>query len=267
MRAEHERMSLVKPAETLLVIDVGNTRVGMAICDVDGLHNACHVNLDSRDAWRDALEETWTAATTVLGRAVVIASVSPGDTRHVSKLAGEVCGVRPLRVGEDIPLPMPLDIENKREVGVDRVCAAAAAFDRLKTACAVASFGTATTVDCVSADGRFLGGAILPGIEMCCAALHEHTAALPRVTPGTPVTPFGKNTHDAIVNGLAYGAVGALREIVERFAIELREWPQLIITGGSAPLVTELADFVDAVVPDLCLMGVALAYRRAAESS
>ena len=63
---------------------------------------------------------------------------------------------------------------------------------------------------------------------------------------------------------MAYGLVGALRELVERYATTLREWPQLVLTGGNAPMVAELADFVDAVVPDLCLMGVALAYRRAA---
>ena len=68
----------------------------------------------------------------------------------------------------------------------------------------------------------------------------------------------------AIAGGVAYAAVGALRELVERFATELREWPQVVITGGNAPIVSKLADFVDAVVPDLCLMGIALTYRRAA---
>ena len=58
--------------------------------------------------------------------------------------------------------------------------------------------------------------------------------------------------------------LGALREIVERFATDLREWPHLVITGGNAPLIADLADFVDAVVPDLCLIGIALAHRKAA---
>ena len=99
---------------------------------------------------------------------------------------------------------------------------------------------------------------------MSCAALHSRTALLPHVHPEAPSNgPFGRNTHDAIVNGVVYGGVGALREIVERYATELREWPQLVITGGNAPLVKNLADFVDSVVPDLCLMGVALAYRKA----
>jgi type III pantothenate kinase len=94
--------------------------------------------------------------------------------------------------------------------------------------------------------------------------LHDRTALLPRVCPAAPNSPFGKNTHDAIINGVTLGTIGALREIVERFAAELHQWPELVITGGNAPMVGELAEFVDAVVPDLCLMGIALAYRQAA---
>jgi type III pantothenate kinase len=159
---------------------------------------------------------------------------------------------------------MPLDIDNEDEVGVDRVCSAAAAYERVNGACAVASFGTAMTVDCVSSEGHFLGGAILPGFDLSYAALNDGTAQLPRIAVGPPAGVFGRNTHDAILNGVAFGAVGALREIVERFATELREWPQLVVTGGNGALIAELADFVDSVVPDLCLMGIALAHRKAA---
>ncbi|MCK4341470.1 MAG: type III pantothenate kinase [Phycisphaerae bacterium] len=256
-------MILVEPAEALLAIDIGNTRIGLGIWDGDGLHDARHVAVTRPDEWRPTLKEVW-ALMASRNRAVVIGSVNPEGTVRMQELAEAVSGTPAVRVRDDLPLPLPLDIENEHEVGVDRVCCAAAAFERVGGACAVASFGSATTVDCVSAEGRFLGGAILPGFQMCCDALHDQTAQLPRVSPQVPSNPFGKNTHDAIVNGVAYGMMGALREIVERFATELREWPQLVITGGNAPLVAELADFVDAIVPDLCLMGIALTHRKAA---
>ena len=105
---------------------------------------------------------------------------------------------------------------------------------------------------------------ILPGLDISCEILHLRTAKLPHVAPAVPKNVFAKNTYDAIVNGVLYAAVGALREVVERFATELHSWPKLVITGGRAPLVAQVADFVDAHVPDLCLMGVALAYRKAA---
>lgn len=259
-------MTIVEPSDALLVIDVGNTRIAMGVWDGDGLHDAQRVDVATDYAWRAAAETVW-GMVTARRRAVVLGSVNPRAACRVQALIEELTGKDVVRVRDDIPLPMPLEIDNFEEVGVDRVCACAAAYERVGGACAVASFGTATTVDCVSPDGRFLGGAILPGFEMCLAALHEHTAQLPHVALTRPNGVYGRNTRDAILNGVAYGLIGALREIVERFATDLREWPQLVITGGNAPLVAELADFVDACVPDLCLMGIALAHRRAAGQS
>jgi type III pantothenate kinase len=260
---EPRPVSTLEPADALLVIDVGNSRVGLGIWDADGLHSARRLDVNQPDGWRPVIEELWHAMPAT-GRAVVLGTVNPSGALPLQTLVEEITEQAVHRVRDDVPLPVPLAVENELEVGVDRVCAAAAAHERLGTACAVASFGTAMTVDCVAEDGRFLGGAILPGYEMACNALHEHTAQLPRVGVHTPKSAFGRNTHDAIVGGVAFGMAGALREIVERFATELGEWPPLVITGGNAPLIAELTDFVDAVVPDLCLMGIALAYRRAA---
>lgn len=255
----------VKPADALLAVDIGNSQIGLAVWDDDGLHDSRRLSTTRPATWRVALEEIWETTVGARTRAVVIGSVGPQTACQVSDLAIEVCHVEPVHVRDDLPLPMPMDIDNPREVGVDRVCSAAAAHHRLQQACAVASFGTATTVDCVSADGHFLGGTILPGLQMSCDALHDHTVKLPRVSAAIPAAgPFGKNTHDAIVNGVAYAAAGALREIVERFATELRQWPHLVVTGGAAPIVAQAVDFIDSYVPDLCLMGIALAYRRAA---
>jgi type III pantothenate kinase len=255
-------MTSVALADALLVIDIGNTRIGLGVWDGDGVHDTRRIAVAQPDEWRSVMTETW--ARVPLGRrALVLGSVNPQQTARVQTLAEEVSGLSAARVRDDLPLPLPVEVENLREVGIDRVCSAAAAYERIQDACAVASFGTAITVDCVSADGRFLGGVILPGLQMACDALHDGTAQLPRVTPRKPDSVFARNTHDAIVGGVVYGALGALREVVERFATDLGRWPQLVITGGDAPLVGELAEFADAVVPDLCLMGIALTYRRA----
>ena len=256
-----------EPTDKLLAVDIGNSRIGMGVWDDDGLHDARRVDNDKPGSWAATLQETWSQTNGAKQRVIVVGSVNPKLARQFSDLALDTCRLEPLLVRDDLPLPLPLDVENPREVGVDRVCAAAAAHERLGEACAVASFGTATTVDCVSADGRFLGGAIFPGLDISCEALHKRTAKLPRVSPAVPGGAFAKNTYEAIVNGVAYAAVGALREIVERFATELKGWPKLVVTGGRAPIIVQSADFIDAHVPDLCLMGVALAYRRAAEQT
>jgi len=257
----------IAPVDALVAVDVGNTRIGIAVWDDDGLHDVCRVASSDAGEWEDAIERAWGSTLGKTHRAIVIASVQPEAARRFADCAGEQCDVEPLFVRDDIPFPMPLKVDNPDEVGVDRVCAAAAAYERVGEACVIASFGSATTIDCVSPEGAFLGGAIMPGLDMSCAALHERTALLPSVTADKPVDSYPVETRSAIVHGVVFGAVGALREITERFATLLRVWPRLIVTGGSAPLVAEHADFIDCHVPDLALMGVALAYRKAAGQS
>ena len=254
----------LEAVDALVAVDVGNTRIGLAVWDDDGLHAADRITQDAPQHWRDALAAAWSQTRTAKRRAIVMSSVAPRRAREFADCALDVCGIEPLFVRRDVPMPMETKVDNEQEVGVDRVCAAAAAYERIQSACAVASFGTAITIDCVSREGVFLGGTILPGLQTSCDALQAHTARLPRVQVAAPASVFGRNTHDAIIAGVAFGAVGALREVVERFATELHEWPQLVVTGGDAPLVVGLADFIDAHLPDLVLMGVALAYRRAA---
>lgn len=257
-------MSRIQRVDSLVVIDVGNSRIAIGVAEEGGVRNVRRYRADQPDQWRAGLREAWNSTDGARSRAIAMASVAPHNDQRLFIAAVDDLGEEPLRIRDDIPFPMPLRIDNEEEIGVDRVCTAAAAWDRVREPCAVASFGTAITIDCVNADGEFLGGTILPGLEMGLAALHDRTAQLPHVDLAAPVTAFGRNTQDAIRAGIVYGAVGALREVVERFATELRTWPQLILTGGNAPLIASLADFADAVVPDLCLMGVALAHRSAA---
>lgn len=257
-------MTRILPADALVVVDVGNTRIGMGVSEDGLLRGVRRFDADKIDGWRAGLRETWNSTDGARSRAIVIASVAPAHDRQVFVAAVDDLGEEPLRVRDDIPLPMTLKIDNADEIGVDRVCSAAAAWDRVREPCAVASFGTAITIDCVNAEGEFLGGTILPGLEMSLTALHDRTAQLPRAELRAPQSPFGKNTHDAIRAGVVFGAAGALREIVERFATDLGSWPQLILTGGNAQIIAGLTDIADAVVPDLCLMGIALAHRSAA---
>jgi type III pantothenate kinase len=251
-------------ADALMLIDVGNTRVGMGVWDEDGVHDVVRVAGVDEDAWEPAIEATWERIRDRRAPGVVIGSVVPRRARRISDLVESIADREPAHVRDDLPFPMELQIDNPGEVGVDRICCAAAAFERVGDACAIASFGTAITIDCVSAEGVFLGGAILPGLRMSCEALHEGTAQLDAFEPISPESAFGKNTATAIGGGVTLAAVGALREIVERFATELGRWPQLVVTGGDAALIQPHADFIDNVVPDLCLMGLALTYRKAA---
>jgi type III pantothenate kinase len=166
-------------------------------------------------------------------------------------------------VGENLEPPISVDLSEPTQVGTDRLCAAAAAYAKVKGACVVADIGTATTIDLVSDNGVFLGGTIVPGIKLCARALHEHTAQLPLVEEVGSGETLGKDTAAAIRNGVFAMMCGALREITERYATDIGKWPPLILTGGDARKVADACDFVDALGEDLSLDGLALAYELA----
>jgi len=136
----------------------------------------------------------------------------------------------------------------------------------VQNAVVVADFGTATTIDCVNRQGIFLGGVIMPGMKLSAMSLHEHTFALPEVEIQVPEENYGTNTVSAIQNGIYYGALGALRELVERYATQLGYWPQVVVTGGFSKMIAEKCDFIDSVVPDLCLFGLFQAYKKYIQS-
>jgi type III pantothenate kinase len=250
----------------LLLLDIGNTRIAIATWAAGQRSDVEHVSSDLDEPIGPALRKAWDSLSAVSDRALVICSVNPPTLDRVRD-ACEAEDIRPVYViGEDLDPPIDADVFEPDKVGTDRLCAAAAAFDKLQQACIVADFGTALTVDLVADNGVFLGGTILPGIGLSAQALHEHTALLPLVDVGAPTETLGKDTVSAIRNGIFAMMTGALREISEHYATNVGKWPPLVLTGGDAQAVAARCDFVDRVAPNLCLDGLVLAYRRRNES-
>jgi type III pantothenate kinase len=161
-------------------------------------------------------------------------------------------------------LPLTVTVDSPDQVGLDRLLNAVAA-NALRPpgqAALVIDSGTATTVDLVTAEGEFAGGAILPGLALSAQALHHYTALLPLLSltdlgPELPA-PLGRNTRDALRSGIYWGQVGAIRQLVqllsERHGIAA---PWLLLTGGGAPWLG--AQFPDVrQIPSLAMHGLAL---------
>lgn len=246
---------------SVLACDVGNTNIRMATVCGEDVSDVRVVPADQPNALAKAAADLWKDLADP--RYVAAASVNPAALATFEAAVDDAIGQKVLLVGRDLPLPIATDLPSPESIGADRLCAAVAAYDRLGDACIIADFGTAITIDCVSDDGAFLGGAILPGVFLAAASLAEHTAKLPQVTPAQPENVFGKNTIEAIQNGLIASARGALRDRVEAYAGELGHWPLVICTGGDAELIVgdvEHNELVQAVVEDLTLRGIAIAY-------
>lgn len=161
-------------------------------------------------------------------------------------------------------LPLMVDLPRPDMVGIDRLLAAVAA-NRIRRAgrpAVIVDLGTAITVDLVSPGGSFLGGAILPGIEMSARALHDFTNLLPRIAMSELADPpdaLGKATEPAMRSGLYWGAVGAVRELVARLTADVDAEPDVFLTGGAGPVVARLLGKETHHVPHLTLAGIALA--------
>lgn len=192
------------------------------------------------------------------GLPVVIASVNP-PARDAIVASLRKAGVSPLLAGVDVPIPFAHALRDASTVGQDRMLCALGAFVRAEQACVIVDAGTAITVDFVDGEGVFQGGVIAPGLAAMLAALHSRTAQLPAVrfeVPSPELGPFGKDTQHAMLLGVLAAARGSVRETIEKYADFYGAFPQIIATGGDAPILFEHHDLVEHIVPDLQLIGI-----------
>lgn len=257
MPADYDELSGV------LACDCGNSKIRIASVQGNNVTDVQTHRLGDLGDMGKAITQIWEKIPAP--KCIVTGSVNQIALNALEAAAFQATGEEVLAIGRDISLPIETssDILDPDKIGVDRLCCAAAAFDQLGVPCIVGDFGSAATIDCINDEGIFMGGAILPGLEMSAEALHEKTAQLPKVTLGEPSGTFGENTEQAILHGIILGMRGALRELVESYATKLSVWPVVILTGGDAKLICPTpneCDIIQAIVEDLCLRGIAIAY-------
>jgi type III pantothenate kinase len=162
-----------------------------------------------------------------------------------------------------VDLPLEVRLPRPDMVGIDRLLGAVAA-NHLRAPdqpAVVVDLGTAVTVDLVSADGAFLGGAILPGIGLSARALHEFTDLLPAMemqSLAEPPPALGTNTIEAMRSGIYWGAIGGVRHLLDLLRETVGQTPAVFLTGGAAPVVAPLIAPGARYVPHLVLAGIAL---------
>ena len=157
---------------------------------------------------------------------------------------------------------MALRYDNPREIGADRLANAVAIRERFGGPAICVDFGTSVNFDIVGADGDFLGGVLVPGVEISLAALTSRGARLPQVDLLPPRAVIGKSTVDAIRSGVIYGFAGAIDGILRRLLDELGEETDVIATGGLARAIVPYTELIDEVDDMLTLTGLRLLYER-----
>jgi len=253
----------------IIAVDIGNTNIAIGLFIDDKEDFVESFPGGSRKKLADGLKSAWqkipiaeSSKEKKRDGVIVVSSVKPVWTKLIQEIAKDDLDEDIYIIGKDIPLPMVLWVDEPKKVGTDRVVSAAAAYAVVEDAVVVADFGTAVTIDLVDQNGVFLGGVICPGFEISAKALKDNTAQLPNIKVTKPKAPYGKNTVDAINCGLYYSIVGALQEVVRRYAEEVGKWPQTIITGAAAKVIADDCEFVDNYVPNLVVKGIVLAYKK-----
>ncbi len=251
----------------LLVVDVGNTQT----------HFGAFRDSELLEHWRFATvrqstaDQLGAALRNLLGlrglgfedlEASIISSTVPQLEPEWTEMASRYLGHEMHAVGPGTRTGMAIRYDNPREIGADRLVNAIAIRERFGGPAVCVDFGTATTFDVISANGDYLGGALMTGIEISLEALTERGARLPKVDLAPPRSVIAKNTIDAIRSGVVYGYAGAIDAILRRVYQELGAPASAIATGGLAHLVVPFTEELSEIDDLLTLTGLRLLHER-----
>ena len=256
----------------LLVIDAGNTQT------VVGLYDSGDRSHQLLDHWRMATNAERTSdellllmrqlletrdldiRTDVAGRGGVLRAC-PASPSSSGACASATSTIEPVVLGAGIKTGMPILYDNPKEVGADRIANAVGAYDLYGGPTIVVDFGTATTFDVISDKGEYLGGAIVPGIEISMDALFGRAAALRRVELVEPRSVIGKTTVESIQSGAVYGYSAMVDGMCDRIEEVIGD-STVVATGGLAGLIAPVADSIEHEEPWLTLHGLRLIWEK-----
>ncbi len=245
----------------LLAIDAGNTNTVFGFYAGSELKATLRVatdNLRTSDEITLAVHQFTTFKQLPTADSLIIASVVPRLTPLLVRAGRESFNLEPLLVNYELKLNISFDYPKPSEVGADRICNAAAAFDLVKGPAIVVDFGTATNFDIVSAEGAYIGGVLAPGIEAAHAALAQRAAQLFHVPFLAPHSVIGKSTTEALQSGFFHGAVGQTDYILAKIITAFDRRPRVIATGGLAKSIASASRLIDEILPNITLDGLRL---------
>ncbi len=248
----------------ILAVDVGNTNIVFGIFKQKSLVSHWRIGSDktkTSDEYGVLLINLIDARGINLKsiKGAIVSCVVPPLLDVLISTLKSYFDVDPIVVEPGIKTGMPILYHNPKEVGADRIANAVAAFEDYKKSVIIVDFGTATTFDCISEKGEYLGGAISPGLFISAEALFGAASKLPKVELIVPKTVIGKTTVHSIQSGIVYGYAGLVDGIVERIQKEMSTThPKVIATGGLANLIAPESTTINAVDEFLTLKGLRL---------
>jgi type III pantothenate kinase len=257
----------------ILVFDVGNTETTVGLFDGDALKRHWRLTTDpSRTPDElgllllELLRSAGIEVESVSGAAV--GSVVPSVTGPLAEACEEWIGAPAIVVDGNSDLPITLDVEEPNTVGADRLINTLAASRLFGRDTIVVDLGTATTYDCITAAGVFLGGVIAPGVRTSAETLFRRTSKLPATELIPPERVIGRRTEECIRAGVVLGAAESIDGLVRRIKAEwpTDDVPLVVATGGLAQTLEPYCSEFDQIEPFLTLLGLQMAYEHLFEA-
>lgn len=250
----------------LLTVDCGNTHIVLGLYETDQLISYWRISTDAKrteDEYfallKNLLLDRQIAMADIDG--FIVSSVVPAVSFSLQKFAEKYLPFEPFFVDHDTNTGIKILTDNPLEVGADRIVNALAAHKIYGGTLIVVDFGTATTFDCVSAAGEYLGGAIAPGLEVSLNALFARAAKLTNISLEKPEHAIGKSTAESLRSGILWGYGGMVDGLVKRMSCELPDKPLVIGTGGLAQLISDYSDSIVKVDNLLTLEGLRMIWQ------
>jgi type III pantothenate kinase len=240
----------------LLAINIGNTNIIFGLFNQDKLEKKFIISIKN---YRFKKLKKILSKINIDG--CIICSVVPRFTKILAKDLRDLKIKEQVIVGKDIRVPIKNLYRQPERLGQDRLVNAYAGLSFYGTACVIIDTGTAITFDIVSKNKAYLGGMILPGLNMCLDALAKNTALLPKVKLKKPKEFIGKDTENSILSGLAYGFASLVDGIVEKIKKSLGYPIKVIGTGGDISFIYKYCYSIDRIDKDLTLKGLSLLFK------
>ncbi|MDP2912769.1 MAG: type III pantothenate kinase [Candidatus Omnitrophota bacterium] len=248
----------------LLAIDIGNTNITIGLFDETRLVRKTKISTRRHAEYKALIRRFAGRADAV--KSIVMSSVVPRASDRMRKTLGKAFKCPVYNIGKDVRVPVKNLYRVKRQVGQDRLVNAFAVKSLYGAPAVIIDFGTAVTFDIVSKKGEYLGGLIMPGIEMSLCGLYEKTALLPKVELKEASSIIGKDTVNSIRGGVLFGFGAMCDGLVSKYRSVLGGDVKVIATGGNADLVKRYAESIDTIDEDLTLKGINLLARQDIES-
>ncbi len=250
----------------LLAIDIGNTNISLGCMQDDKIFFEARIATDrarTSDQYGVEIKNMMEAFGVQLTDVddCIISSVVPPVFNSVNTGVFKITGHQPMVVKPGLKTGLNICMDTPSQVGADRIVVAVAALTKYRAPLVIIDMGTATTIEVVEPENRYIGGVIIPGVHISMDALTSKTAQLPGISLDKPGKVVAKNTVACMRSGIMYGTATMLDGMIDLIADELGHESTVIATGGLAQFVTPLCRHDIILDKDLLLRGLYAIYK------